>query len=64
VAPTTSDRAGDLRALGRELAASVATVAETGALPAFATVGTFTGDSDPFLHSVVAPVEPSSQGPR
>ena len=49
--------------MGRELASSVATVAAAGALTAFATLGAFTDDGDPFPHSVVAPVEPSSQGP-
>lgn len=63
MAPTTPDRAGDLRALGRKLASSVATIAATGALTAFATLGAFTDDSDPFPHSVVAPVESSGQGP-
>ena len=63
MAPRTPDRARKLRATGRRLALSTATVAATGALTAFATLGAFTDDEDPFPHSVVGPVGSSGQGP-
>ena len=49
--------------LGRKIALSVATVAATGALTAFATVGASTDDHDPFARSVTALVEPGTRGP-
>ena len=63
MASPTPGRAGSLRVLGRKIALSVATVAATGALTAFASVGASTDDHDPFARSVTALLEPGTRGP-
>ncbi|MFW3170916.1 hypothetical protein [Geodermatophilus sp. CPCC 206100] len=57
-APTRREQAGRRHGLLRKVGASLATVAATGGLVAFATLGAFEDAQDPFPHAVlVVPAE-------